>query len=422
MYEHLFEIERVCDEHAEGPLAERVDRYTLALLNAGYCRGTVLHFLHSSETFLEWRKKKKIAIAEIDEEVVADFIRSFSRRRIWHGRKVSANSVLLRHRPTLALLLRFMREDDLIKPMATIAPPWFAEHIEAFASFLRRHRGASESIVEHRCREARYYVKTLAISSWSTALTHMNPDTIDSYLATRSRQLKRSSLGLVGAALRTFFRYLYVSGQLSNDISVYVPTVRNYKHASLPMAIPWADVQKVLGVIDRTSPRGRRDYAVVLLMATYALRGGEVTSLRLDDINWQKGLFHVRQGKSRRDRSFPLQPEVGDAIVEYLKYGRPSSSHREIFLGFHAPHRPLSRGGVLRWRLGKLLAAAGIEKEHWGTHTFRHSRAVHLLEQGVSLKTIGDLLGHREPNSTLVYTKIHVEALREVALDVEVGS
>ena len=419
MYEHLFEIERVRCHHAARPWAEYLERYTRELVNAGYHRRSVLSALYSWEAFLLWTRRKKVPLVEVDENTVVDFIRSASRRRKWRGRKISSDHVVGWHRPSLGHLLQFMREDGLIGSEVAADRPWYAQHIEALEDFLRRHRGASESIMEHRCREARYYVESLGVSSWQAALDGMNPDSIDVFLSMRSRQLRRSSLGLTGSALRTFFRYLYVSGQLPEDLAVQVPTVRSYKHASLPMALPWADVQKVIGVIDRDSPRGRRDYAVVMLMATYGLRGGEVTSLRLDDIDWRRCVVHVRQSKAQRKTTIPLLPEVGDAIIDYLKHGRPASSHREIFLAFPAPHRPLSRGGVLRWRLGKLLAAAGIEKQHWGTHTFRHSRAVHLLEQGCSFKSIGDLFGHQEPNSTFVYAKVHVEALRKVALDVE---
>ena len=419
MYEHLFEIERVRHEHAVCPWAGHLERYTLVLLENGYKRRVVLGCLYSWEAFLSWVEEKKISIAEVDEETVMSFIRGAARHRTWRGREISANRVLAWHRPSLGHLLRFMRDDGLIASGVIVAAPWHAEHIEAFGGFLRCHRGSSDSIVEHRCREVRYYVEFLGMSSWETTLAGISPTTIDAFLSARSRQLKRSSLGLVSGALRTFFRYLHVTGHLPVDLAPQVPTVCNYKHASLPMALPWADIQRILQAIDRDSLRGRRDYATMLLMATYGLRGSEVTSLCLEDIDWQKCLVRIHRSKTGRDTTFPLVPEVGEAIVNYLKHSRPSSSHRQIFLGFHAPHRPLNRGGVLRCRMGPLLASAGIEKEHWGTHTFRHSRAVHLLEQGCSFKTIGDLLGHQEPNSTLIYAKIHVEALREVALDPE---
>jgi integrase/recombinase XerD len=422
MYEDLFEVERARRKHEAHPWSKQLERFAQRLLEAEYKRPVVLRSLYSWEAFLSWTKRKKLPLAEIEESVVATFIRSSSRRRTWRGRKISADHVLRWHRPALGHLLRFMREEALIPPKAVRveSEQWLTPHLDELEKYLRLHRGASEAVVERVRREVGWYLQSLMASGWSQAMERISAASIDAFLLSRTESLKRSSRSNVAGALRTFFSYLYVTGQLTRDLTPDVPTVRQYRLGSIPKALPWGDVQEILRTVDRSTKAGKRDYAVLMLLCTYGLRGGEVVSLRIGDIDWRGEVLHIRNTKTRRPLTLPLVPEVGEAVIDYLKHSRPASSHRELFLGLYAPHAPLARGGVLRWRLMKVIDASGVETKSYGTHVFRHSRAVHLLNRGCSLKSIGDLLGHRDPISTFVYTKVHVEALRNVALDVEV--
>ena len=421
MYESFFELEDVRREHASHPMAAQLDRYSKNLLGKGYQVGSVVNWLYRWEAFLSWLGKEKLPVTKVDEQTVASFVERQCKRRRWRGRKIAASHVVKSHRPALKHLLRFMREEDLIPAPVTLrVTPWHTPHMKEWAAFLRSHGGLSASIVDQRCREARYYLESLAVSSWPEALCRMNPASIDAFLLQRAGYLKRSSQALVCGSLRAFFRYLYTSGQVAADLVSFVSCVRQYKLATLPKWLDWADVQKILRAVKQDTPRGLRNYAAFLLMATYGLRASEATSLRLEDIDWRNSQFHIRHGKTGRDNILPLAPEVGDALIAYLERGRPPSEHRVIFLRIPAPHSPLSCGGVLRFQLQKALATAGFGSRRLGLHTFRHSVATYLLQQGRTLKTIGDLLGHRDPASTCVYAKVHIEALREVALDVEV--
>ena len=171
-----------------------------------------------------------------------------------------------------------------------------------------------------------------------------------------------------------------------------------------------------LTTIDRSSPQGRRDYALCQLFATYGLRSSEAVGLQLDDIDWRGGSFRVRQLKTGRVLRLPLVQPVLDALVSYLRDGRPRDADRHVFQKIHAPRGPISRAiayDVVR----KALLKAGIKAAEYGPHLLRHARATSLVRQGHSLKTIGDLLGHRVPNATLIYCKLAVEDLRQVALD-----
>jgi integrase len=172
----------------------------------------------------------------------------------------------------------------------------------------------------------------------------------------------------------------------------------------------------VLAVIDRESALGRRDYAMVLLLAVYGLRASEVVRLRLDAIDWRKQQLHVRTRKAGNSTVYPLDAAVGTAIMSYLESGRPASEHREVFLSSRSPFKPFTTSGALSHHTRKYMAKVGIGIERPGTHVFRYSCAQRLFEQGMPLKVIGDFLGHGNPESTRRYTKIAFDRLREVAL------
>jgi integrase len=174
-------------------------------------------------------------------------------------------------------------------------------------------------------------------------------------------------------------------------------------------------VEQVLQKVDRRSAVGKRDYAVLLLLVTYGLRAREVEALMLDDIDWQHNRLHIRGRKAGHSTAYPLTQTVGEAILDYLKQGRPETSKRAVFLGAYAPYKPVSYVAVsmrVKWYLRK----AGINVARPGSHTLRHACVQRLVDAGFSLKTIGDFIGHRTPDATRVYAKVNVEALREVAL------
>ena len=169
--------------------------------------------------------------------------------------------------------------------------------------------------------------------------------------------------------------------------------------------------------MDRGSARGRRDYAVLLLLATYGVRAGEVTRLRLDDIDWRAGLLRLRRAKVGGELCLPLTAAVGNALLAYLRRGRPATPQRELFVRHNAPHPAFRTSSAIYQIVRQAFDRAGIVAPHRGPHVLRHARATSLVRQGWSLKVVADLLGHRHPDSTLPYTKLALEDLREVALE-----
>ncbi len=221
---------------------------------------------------------------------------------------------------------------------------------------------------------------------------------------------------VVRGPAQELLRFLAARALAPAGLEGQLDTPRVYRGERLPRALPWETVQAFLRSIDRSTPLGRRDYAMFLLVVTYGLRTSEVASLELGDIRWREGLLRVRRPKVRSPLVLPLTTEVGAALLGYLRDGRPPLPHRQIFLRARAPAGTLERTALTEAFQG-WVRRSGLPISFQGPHCLRHSLAVHLLRQGASLKTIGALLGHRSAESTCVYLRLHLEDLREVALD-----
>ena len=220
---------------------------------------------------------------------------------------------------------------------------------------------------------------------------------------------------IMTTALRSFLQHVRYRDEGVPDLAAAVPVVANWSMDCVPRAIPADDVHRLLTSIDRTTAMGRRDYAILLVLARLGLRLSEVAFLELDDIDWRTATVHVRtKGGIRND--FPLSDEVGEAIADYLRHGRPSSSSRRVFLRVRAPiggfRGPGGVGSVIRHSIER----AGIDAPTRGAHQFRHALSVEMMRQGASLSEIGDVLGHRHPDTTRIYAKVDLEALRTLAL------
>ena len=249
-----------------------------------------------------------------------------------------------------------------------------------------------------------------------TQLVELSPALISAFIAERSRSgLAKASVGLLCGALRGFLRYAYRQGVLVSDLSKTVDRPRTYRLSDIPRSISPAEVSQVLASVDRSSTRGKRDYAALLLLATYGLRSREIAAMTLDHVDWKRERLSVPGRKGGHSTAFPLSTSVGEALVDYLQHARPQSAERHVFFMAFAPVRPISHVAVSKLAT-KYLLKAGIEVPRPGSHTLRHSCVQRLVDADFSLKTIGDFVGHRSPKSTEIYTKVAVEALREIAL------
>ena len=294
---------------------------------------------------------------------------------------------------------------------------------DAYARWLSDARGLAATTIPNRRAEARRFLESLGDRGGEQALlAQITVADLDHYLAKRAPQLRRVTRQRLVLCLRGFLRYIHIEGLIQQDLSGTLISPRRYAFESIPPALRAEHVDAVLKAAEKDrTPKGLRDHAILLLLATYGLRAGEVTALRLDDIDWRKDQLRVRHSKTGCESFLPLLAPVGEAIVAYLRDGRPETKVREVFLRVRAPFQSLRTGSSLYHMVEHRLQKAEIklERKH-GPHAFRHARAVGLLNAGVAMKSIGDVLGHRSPDSTAVYLKLATSELRAVGLEIPV--
>jgi len=313
---------------------------------------------------------------------------------------------------TVRLWERYLDERQVL-PRPESTP---IDHLTAeYRTYLERVRGASLSTLTHHAWTASHFLTHLGYDSSSSCLADLDRNEIERYVRVRGQRSNRASLQHEIAHLRSFLRFLATRGQAKPGLDSEIDTPRIYRGEQLPRSLPWDTVCGLLSSIDRTTPMGLRDYAIFLMIATYGLRASEIVTLKLDDIQWRTGVIQIPMKKTATPLLLPLVDPIGDSLVAYLRRGRPHLRHREVFLRCRAPAGVLKPTAVTeafqRW-----AKHSGLKIPFQGAHCLRHSYAVHLLRQGVSLKTIGDLLGHQSAESTCVYIRLAVEDLRDVAL------
>lgn len=295
--------------------------------------------------------------------------------------------------------------------------------VREYDARLRDLRGLAEPTRRKRIAFALQLLSALGSHSTRERLVGLGIRQIDAFLQQRCANLARASIEGWTAFLRDFLRYLYGSGRIATDLSDSIIGPRIYEYGNTPFALTHQEVKNVLAVTRRDlSPAGRRDYALLMLLATYGMRGSEIVALRLEDIEWRKELLRVRHSKTGSYSELPLLRAAGEAVLQYLRKARPQSAHRQVFLRVHAPYQPFTMASSLGGLISARLKAAGVTRPgNKGARAFRHARAVSLLRAGAPLKNIGDVLGHKSATSTAVYLKLATDDLRAVGLDLPKG-
>lgn len=288
----------------------------------------------------------------------------------------------------------------------------FQDAVPGFFDYLRQERGLSErSVVLYQAtlRAFEKYLREIGMGE----LQSLSPVILSGFFTERSDGLSKTSIKNRCGMLRVFLRYLHREQIVGRDLGPTVDAPRIYRLSSVPRSISWDEVRRMLEGVDRRTPGGKRDYAILLLLVTYGLRGREIAALTVDDIDWRRERLRVPERKANHSTAYPLSPIVGDAILDYLQHGRPKTSERSIFFRTLAPCKPMTDAGV-SGRASHYLHKAGIPVSRPGSHTLRHTCVQRLVDADFSLKAIGDYIGHQSPASTQIYAKVAVEALREV--------
>ena len=304
-------------------------------------------------------------------------------------------------------------------------PDWRIHKAEAtpaiVATYLRHareQRGLSQCTLDRDRVELIKFFRDLAvIGGWK----HVSLVHIDRYLHDLSRHMGHATVERTATAIRSWLRFLFASGHLKEDLSILVVAPVRRMYDTPPRALPWPQIRKMLRCIDTKSSIGARDRAQFLLMSAYGLGGAEVLQLQLPDIDWAARQLRVTRPKTKSTILLPLLPEVAHALATYIRRFRPRpTASRFVFLSQRVPYEPFSNSGVLRHRVKALAKKAGIHSRPLGTHVFRHSHATRHILIGTAPKILSDILGHRDADSTSIYTRSALHRLRCLALPVPI--
>ncbi len=361
---------------------------------------------------LDWRAE----LTEPGAERFARWWRSSGSRR--HGRL----------RSTLALSHSALRAwsfalSMLGETLPAWKPPRATSGVDAqfqrFSAYLREVRGNPPVTIHKKLAQLAAFDRYRRGRGTSRARIRIAE--IDAYIVHCRQRLARATVADICSMLRGYLRFLHATGQSAVDLSpaVMSPKIRIAERPHRTLA--WSDVQRILQAIDRTKPVGRRDYALLLMMSVYGFGAGEVIGLGLDDVDWRAATLRVRRPKNGVIFQLPLLPDVARALVDYLKRGRPPyTASRALFVTMRTPFSALSGSVTVRHILGSAASHAGVTAPFLGTHVLRHTHASRQLDLGTPTKVIGDILGHRDPESTSAYLRVPGDRLRALALPVPV--
>lgn len=299
-----------------------------------------------------------------------------------------------------------------LDPLASLSPL-----LREFAEELREHRGNPPGTIHKKTEHVKKLLAHLRVRQRQPHRARLTD--IDAFLIKCRERYARATAADIGCSVRSFMRFLVASGRMTNDLapSIVGPIVRPAERPH--RTLPWEDVQRILRAVDRSTRCGRRDYALLLMMSSYGLGAGEIIRLTLDDIDWQAATIRVHRPKTGAEFLLPLLPAVARALAAYLRLGRPIHAQtRNLFITLRAPHGALACAVTVRHILHTHAQRAGVSAPFLGTHVLRHTHACRQLELGTRTKLIGDILGHRDPESTSAYLRVSVEGLRQMALPV----
>lgn len=390
----------------EGPLAAHITVFARSLSEQGYAAQSLKQQVRLVAGFSRWLKQTGVDLPSI----CSDHSVRYLRYRARHVRPARGDRSALRH------LIDFLHHDGLIagQEIPPCRPTPAERCAQAYEQYLREARALANATIHYYVPFVRDFLE-YCFGDERVTLSRLSAGDVVRFVQRQVPRLHLKRAKLMTTALRSFLRYARYRGDITLDLAAAVPVVANWSMASIPRAIPAEQIRQLLVSIDRRTAVGRRDYAILLLLARLGLRSGEVALLELDDIDWNTGQLSVH-GKNGQRSELPLPADVGKAIAAYLRHGRPHSISRRVFLraralivGFQGA---CGIGSIVRHSLQR----AGIIAPTMGAHQFRHGLATEMMRHGASLGEIGELLGHRHPQTTKIYTKVDIKALRTLAL------
>jgi len=389
----------------EGLLGGYVDAFGQEMIGQGYARASVRYALQLLADLGRWMSRNKITVRQVTAEHLTCYLRERTRQH--HFR--TGDAAILRRLQSLLIEQGIVIQPPLLKPTP-------AERLEAeFRRYLEQERRLSPSTVLLYLEFGHRFLAQIT-QDGEVRFDRLQAADVVSFVqreAARLHHAKRAKL--MTTALRSFLQYARYRGLIAADLRDSVPTVANWSMASLPNALSADEVQRLLSGCERKTAVGRRNVAILLLLARLGLRAGEVVGLTLDDIDWAAGTLCIHGAGSREDR-LPIPQDVGAALADYLCHVRPVCATRRVFVRMRAPHRGFANSVAISSLVRRALARTGLDPAHKGAHLLRHTVATQMLRQGASLAEIGELLRHRSQQTTMIYAKVDLDLLRPLAL------
>jgi integrase/recombinase XerD len=404
MFGQLFSSESACRRHRDAPLADERERYLRYCADHGATRATLR--VKANELLWLAQHLESCASTGVNMADLQGLVRQ--RQSICRG-TTTAKRLIDIGRPWLRFLGWWR---------APVVELRFQNQLDRYVTWMRDERGLSRQTVERWHSHARAFLQWCEKAD--QRLADLQPSDIDRYFVDEgARRWSRVSASNAATALRAFLRYAAMLGLCDARLAVTIRRPRVYRHESLPRGPQWSDVRRILTNTDTDEPRNIRNRAILMLLAIYGMRAGEVASLRLDQIDWHSRILRLFRLKRRQAQVYPLLPSVAEALARYIDTVRPPVSHPEVFIRLHAPWRPM-KSNSLYDIANREFVALGIQTAHPGPHALRHACAARLLAGGLTLKEIGDHLGHRSASATTIYTKVDIVSLRKVG-DFDLG-
>lgn len=385
-----------------GPLAPYLDGYLRRIEQDGFLPSSVPCQGYAIARFSRWLQREHIRPKDLDELRVQQFLDRDS------------GVVHYPEPATIRRLVSMLRDMGVLKaePQSTMTSAQM--HVAEYRRYLIQQRGLSESCLPNYISFVEQFLSQ-RFKGTEPNFAELCALDVTTFVKEEAGKLSPGRTKLMVTALRSFLRYLLHQGQITVELAGCVPAVACWSLSEIPKSLPAGTVQRVLAQQDRTTAVGRRNFAILMLLARLGLRAGEVVALNLEDLDWEHGLMRIRR-KGGRWTQLPLPDDVGEAIATYLRSDRPRCSSRRVFLSHRAPIRGFAHTITVSSIVRRTLIRAGVDSARTGAHLLRHTLAVDLLRNGASLDEIGDVLGHRSPNTTALYAKVDLAALSTIAL------
>jgi site-specific recombinase XerD len=400
----LFANSDLPQDLGKGPLDCVIPAYASLLSQQGYTEQSARLQLRFLNDMNQWLAQQRIQVTDLSDQAIHRYMRS--RHQRFRPRRDDA--------AILSRLEHLLHAHGLLPRKVTPFSDYPCHRIENdYDRYLSEERGLSMAT---RINYRTFIQKFLSTQFGDNppCFANLNADDVIRFIRHQAEGLNPKRAGLMVTALRSFFRYLRQRGDTTTDLATCVPSIANWQFSTLPKFLQPGQVQRVLNQCDRRTAHGRRNFAILLLLARLGLRACEIVSLTLDDIHWHAGEISI-QGKGNRSAQLPLPPDVGQAIADYLEKDRPTCSTRRVFIRMRAPRRGFANSIAISTIVARNLKCAGIDSPHTGAHLFRHTLATEMLRQGAALADIAILLRHSSINTTSLYAKVDLMALRPLA-------